>query len=72
MAVALGSLAILWVVAGFSSPLGSSFQSLIIWLWAAVIYGSKLPLEEAALSRRGQLLGDGSSRRVDELALPQL
>lgn len=41
--IALGSLFILWLVAGISSPLAASFQSLIIWLWAAVIVGAEMP-----------------------------
>jgi O-antigen ligase len=40
--IALGSIFVLWLVAGLSSPLAASFQSQIIWLWAAVIVGSKL------------------------------
>lgn len=39
--VALGSIFVLWLVAGISSPLAASFQSLIVWLWAAVIVGAQ-------------------------------
>ena len=39
--VALGAIFLLWLIAGISSPLESSFQSVIIWLWAAVIVGAE-------------------------------
>ena len=42
--VALGSLFILWLAAGISSPLATSFQSLILWLWAAVVLGGCGPV----------------------------
>ncbi len=41
--IALGSIFVLWLVAGITSPLAASFQSLIIWLWAAVIVGAQRP-----------------------------
>ena len=41
--IALGSILVLWLVAAISSPLAASFQSLIIWLWAAVIVGAQRP-----------------------------
>jgi hypothetical protein len=39
--ITLGALFGMWLAAGLTSPLGSSFQSLIIWLWAAVIVGGE-------------------------------
>jgi O-antigen ligase len=40
--ITLGALFGMWLAAGATSPLGSSFQSVIIWLWAAVVVGSEL------------------------------
>jgi hypothetical protein len=31
----------MWLVAGFTSPLSGQFQSLIIWLWAAIIVSTE-------------------------------
>jgi putative inorganic carbon (HCO3(-)) transporter len=42
--VALGALFFLWLVVAVASPLLASFQSLVLWLWAAFIVAS----EEAA------------------------
>jgi O-antigen ligase len=41
--VALGALFVMWLVAGATSPLGTPFQSLIIWIWAAVIVATEWP-----------------------------
>jgi O-antigen ligase len=58
--IALGSIFVLWLAAGLSSPLGTSFQSTIIWLWAAVVVGAGLrgkelmrPTTEAVPPPRG-------------------
>ncbi len=37
----LGSLFVLWLAAGTASPLAASFQSLVLWLWAAVVIGGR-------------------------------
>jgi putative inorganic carbon (HCO3(-)) transporter len=47
--IALGSVFVLWLSAGLSSPLGTSFQSTIIWMWSAVVLGAMAP--EAAGAR---------------------
>jgi O-antigen ligase len=38
--LALGALFVMWLVIGVSAPLSASYESLIIWLWAAVIVGA--------------------------------
>ncbi len=39
--IALGSLLLLWLIAAISTPLASNFQSLVIWIWAAVVAGGE-------------------------------
>jgi len=39
--VALGALFFLWLVVAVASPLLASFQTLVLWLWAAVIVASE-------------------------------
>jgi O-antigen ligase len=38
--IALGALFVMWLAIGISAPLSASFESFIIWLWAAVIVGA--------------------------------
>jgi O-antigen ligase len=57
--IALGSLFLLWLSAGISSPLATSFQSLIVWLWAAVIVGAEIPRLAPALQRTPPSLSAG-------------
>jgi putative inorganic carbon (HCO3(-)) transporter len=45
--IALGSLLIMWLVVGVSAPLAASFESLVIYLWAAVIIGAQRTQGEA-------------------------
>lgn len=51
--VALGALFLLWLVVAVASPLLASFQSLVLWLWAAVVVASDEAAETVIQAQAG-------------------